>query len=107
MLEDCGWDVDQAINDLKEEELGRCDILRRLQEQLARSRVVSGRLAEVVRSPMIFTHGWSCRCWKIQTLFNKSIEWQIDPLCSRYRFGRHSVGMWESPENKKGNASVY
>ena len=69
MLEDCGWDVDQAINDLKEEELGRRDILRRLQEQLARSRVVSGRLAEVVRSPMIFTHGWSCRCWKIQTLY--------------------------------------
>ena len=42
MLEDCGWDVDQAINDLKEEELGRHDIRRRLQERLARSTVVSG-----------------------------------------------------------------
>ena len=42
MLEDCCWDVDQAINDLKEEELGRRDIRRRLQERLASSRVVSG-----------------------------------------------------------------
>ena len=60
---------DQDMEDHSMEDCLLSDISRRLQEQLARSRVVSGRLAEVVRSPMIFTHGWSCRCWKIQTLY--------------------------------------
>ena len=42
MLQECGWDVEGAIYDLKEEELGKKNLQRRLQDRPASFRGVSG-----------------------------------------------------------------